>query len=341
MKVFLPFTRSRNKYFDEIENHFQGQFIYGSLDDYKEEYEIVNIHWPEYIFEWKEPTNNQLIQLKNHFKKWKKHSKIVYTLHDEKNHYKESESFDELFKLVFENCDAIIHLSKYSLNKYTKFFPNKEHTVIEHPLYTTIPNNSTRNEAKEFLNINKNSKVILIFGQIRTYAEQKMILRSFKKIHQKNIVFLVARFPYIPPSYIPNFLKEKYRSLMFRFFKIKKRYFFGTEFVNVNNIQYFLNASDVVYIARKNTLNSGNIPLAITFNKIAVGPNTGNMGEILDELNFPKFEPDNINSIVKELKTGIAKSDEFIIPIETVQKLDPKNISEKYYRFLLSLIQDK
>jgi len=51
MKVFLPFKREKNQYLDEIETCFNGFFYYGNIEEYHHSFEIVNIHWPEAIFD--------------------------------------------------------------------------------------------------------------------------------------------------------------------------------------------------------------------------------------------------------------------------------------------------
>ena len=49
-------------------------------------------------------------------------------------------------------------------------------------------------------------------------------------------------------------------------------------------------------------LNSANIPLAFLFHKVAVGPDTGNMGELLRNTGNPTFCPDNKADIIRALK---------------------------------------
>lgn len=73
------------------------------------------------------------------------------------------------------------------------------------------------------------------------------------------------------------------------------------ELVSHKDLPYYIAASDVIFIQRKKILNSGNIPLAFLFKKIVIGPDIGNVGEILRETKNPTFCPCDPYSIVKAL----------------------------------------
>ena len=45
-----------------------------------------------------------------------------------------------------------------------------------------------------------------------------------------------------------------------------------------------------------------NIPLAFLFHKIVVGPNTGNIGELLKNTGNPTFNPNHKADIIRALK---------------------------------------
>ena len=63
-------------------------------------------------------------------------------------------------------------------------------------------------------------------------------------------------------------------------------------------------ASDVIFIQRKDILNSASIPLAFLFHKVVIGPNIGNIGEILQDTGNPVFHPDNKFDIIRALETA-------------------------------------
>ena len=74
------------------------------------------------------------------------------------------------------------------------------------------------------------------------------------------------------------------------------------ELIDECDLPYYMAASDVIFIQRKNALNFVNIPLAFLFHKIVVGPDTGNMGELLNSTGNPTFNPDHKADIIRALK---------------------------------------
>lgn len=76
------------------------------------------------------------------------------------------------------------------------------------------------------------------------------------------------------------------------------------DLVDSCDLPYYIAASDLVMIPRKDILNSGNIPLAFLYHKVVVGPDTGNNGELLAITGNPSFDPDDREDIVHALETG-------------------------------------
>ena len=66
-------------------------------------------------------------------------------------------------------------------------------------------------------------------------------------------------------------------------------------FVSQSEIKNICNSSDILLIFRSDSLNSGNIPLGFTFGCYVVGPNIGNIGEILIRNNNTVFDIKNID----------------------------------------------
>ena len=74
--------------------------------------------------------------------------------------------------------------------------------------------------------------------------------------------------------------------------------------ISNEELPYYIIASDLLMIQRKRILNSGNLPLAFLFKKVVIGPDYGNIRNILKESGNPTFNPDNTNSIVRALTQG-------------------------------------
>ena len=59
----------------------------------------------------------------------------------------------------------------------------------------------------------------------------------------------------------------------------------------------YLAAADVVFIQRTDILNSGNVPLALSFGRVVTGPASGNIGGLLAETGNPAFDPADPRSV--------------------------------------------
>ena len=76
------------------------------------------------------------------------------------------------------------------------------------------------------------------------------------------------------------------------------------ELIDNCDLPYYMAASDVILIQRKDILNSGNVPLAFLYRKVVVGPNVGNIGELLTETGNSTFDPDRKESIIMALESA-------------------------------------
>ncbi|MBV6485342.1 MAG: hypothetical protein KFKLKKLM_01903 [Flavobacteriales bacterium] len=312
MNVFLPFKRETNVVLDEIELYFNGNFIYDSYTNfYKHKVDIINIHWPESIFGFSIPSIEQLCDLEESLIEWKKTKKIVYTIHNNEPHIHINKNNKILYELIIKYADALIHLGKFSLTEFKKNYPNsinKKMTIISHPAYTLFENNITKNEARNILKIPLHKKVILVFGSVRTNEEASLIFNAFNKVKTNDKFLLISNFNVYKP--LPKNLIQrvkKYINTKLERLKhiLRRNTLINYDFVLNNKVQVYLNAADVIFIARKKILNSGNVFLGYSFKKIVVGPDVGNVGEYLKAANNPVFNPQKIQSIANALEEGL------------------------------------
>lgn len=336
MKVFLPFQKVLNTYLDEIQRYSQHTFVYENYKNYTEAYKIVNIHWPEAIFDWFEPTEVQLQELEFSIKKWKVNSIIVYTKHDIESHKGMIPNFTKLFELIEKNTDVFIHLGNYSKEHYQKKYPKARHKIVFHPLYESTFKICSQSEARERLNIAQDALVIIAPGSIRNFAERNMILSAFKKLMVKKKVLIATnmrteiRYDFRGRVKLKKFIDV--RNYFVKRFKEKHQppeYFFSYNELNSEDLSFRMSAADIVLIPRINILNSGNLFLGLTFNKIVVGPATGNIEEQLKLFELPVFDPNSISSVTKALENGLALSNSgYVIPNKDLIEFKPENVAK-------------
>lgn len=338
MEIFVPSIKDTNPYLDEILNFTKNKFVFDDFRNFKASFQIVNIQWPESLFGWNEPTENQLNELKAEIKKWKNFSKLVYTYHDERNHFGMTPRYSKLFELIEINADTFIHLGEYSKSKMEKKYPEAKHFVLYHPLYLNTFEIKDKIECREKLNIDPNSLVIIAPGRIRNLKEKEMLLKAFNSINHKNKVLISNNMlPFnINLDFRGRVRLKKYFDINKFFTKqirdkyLPPKYIFNYSFTPLEEFSLMFSSADLVFIPRIDILNSGNVFLGLSYKKVIVGPGIGNIQEVLSELNFPIFNPYSNKSIKAAVNKGVKifNTDEIQLSEFDLAKYHPKNIAK-------------
>jgi len=277
------------------------------------EFDIIHIHWPEYLsfelesylYKASESIPNKIWDKTiNCLEYWSKNSKIILTRHNALPHTRKDEQFQKLYKLIYKYTSIVIHFANYSIEQFKQWYPDLEHikhVVIPHQNYASLPNNSTKQEAREYLNIDKSGKVMIVFGGIKDH-EKPLIKKAFNAIPDKNKVLLAPgwKIPRRKISYIR--LREWVWNFEVWMAKNNNRFRTNLGFIKEEDAHYYLNAADFLFIPRTSELNSGNITLGFTFGLVVVGTDTADIGEILKETGNPTFTVGNSKSVANAIK---------------------------------------
>lgn len=275
------------------------------------------MQWPEELFQWKDITHADIERMIKQISYWKSRgARFIVTRHNYKPHVLNN-LYDLLYLEVYQLADTIVHYSKYSIEefkvRYSGFCCKKiEHKVIYLPWYTNLLNECNMFEARRYLNISNDKKVILIFGKIRHSHERRFALKVFRKLKNKKKLLIAPQLFSSTPSkmQILDWIHFKLQKLLL---SKNKSVLTMPGYLPDNEIQYYMNAADVVFLPRFDVLNSGVHILAFTFNKLVVGPKSGSVGEILDSSQNPTFEVGNVNDAVSKIEKS------FEVPAEQVQ----------------------
>ncbi len=343
MKIFSPFKKAEyHPYLNEIKKYSQNDFEYKDKKFFNPAYKIVNIHWPEAIFNWQEPTQNDLEDLEKTLKIWRNSATIIYTKHDIDRTKGTTPNFTKLFKIIEENTDVFIHLGEYSKKIYTEKYPGSHHEIIVHPLLENSFRLSHTNEARSILGINKEAIVIIAPGNIRNFKERDMVLQSFKAINSTNKVLICTnmrnelRLDFPGRVRIKKYLDvQKFIIDRFRAKHLPPQYFFTYNALSNEALSLRMSAADIVLVPRIDILNSGIVFLGLTFGKVTVGPAIGNIEEQLKELNYPVFNPNSISSVTEALEKGIRLHKSGEHTGSTLTKYQSINVAKEYDRIFL------
>lgn len=282
-----------------LEQHADVDWDCDSFWAMDKEYDIIHIHWPEYLsFELEsylyntESIPDQLWgRIISCLEYWSKNATIVYTRHVQYPHARHDSEFLKLYRIVASYCTTVIHFAGYSIQQFKEWYPDLnhiKHVVIPHHNYDSLPNTSSREEARHKLGIHKDAIVMLVFGTINE-NEKPLIKKAFQAIPGRNKVLLAPGWKIQRRNIGYIRLREwvwkleKWKSKQSRSFR------FNLGFIKEEVAHYYLNSADFLFIPRTNELNSGNITLGCTFSLVIIGKDTSDIGEILKETGNPTF----------------------------------------------------
>lgn len=83
---------------------------------------------------------------------------------------------------------------------------------------------------------------------------------------------------------------------------------FSHEVIPDDLMQCYFCAADVMLIQRLDILNSGNLPMAFHAGKVVVGPDVGNVGQILSETGNFTFNPHDMSNAVSALLKALTET---------------------------------
>jgi hypothetical protein len=349
MNVFIPHKKDFNIYFDEIMNFSSFNYTFGKIEDFRPKFDIVNIQFPEAIFNWEKPSQLQLEELEENIIYWKKSSKIVLLFNDHVSHYDINNEFQNLFKLIHKYSDGVIHLGFFSLNKFKSLFTKKCYQdVIYHPLYQSLTGGFEVVDIKDKFKVELNDKyVVSVIGNVRSIEEVKFIIKAFKKITIKNKILIVPKmYNFLQlPRYLPYRFRRVYKILIekYYFFPLKRsQYKLGFTYIEYSMIVDLLNKTSLIIIPRLRNLNSGIVFLGLTFNKPMLFTKIGNLTEIGEQFNFPilDLKKRNYKEIITKLTDkkfqNIFETKEYKIK---KKQFYPRHVASQYELFFNKVIE--
>ncbi len=302
-----------NRYINDLYEHMLHHDVEVTVSEQEfwqptKHYDIVHIEWIETLVNWAlyTITLEKIKDVESQLKLFTSNgSKVLVTRHNKRPHrYNTNNYITQLFTTVYQYCSGIIHLGEYSIREFKEENPGLanciKHVKIPHGNYLSLPNQCSRDDARKKLGIAKNRFVILVFGAIRKVEEQELIVSAFENATIPNKTLLVSRWDiqWQKRKKIDHW-KHKLNLILKN---CSQTYFLRNNFVSDNDIQMYMNAADAFFIARTNTLNSGNLYLAYSYGLPVVGPAVGNLTEVLNETGNYTYDPNDFSSATRALE---------------------------------------
>ena len=177
-------------------------------------------------------------------------------------------------KYFFKYVDYFIMLSKKVQEDLLKLKPNAKNKILPHPIYSNFGEPIDKKEARKFLNLPANEKLILFFGFIRDYKGLDVLLEAMKELKDREIKLIIAGEFYSNES--------KYKKIINELSLENKLYLF-TEFIPSSEVKYYFSASDVVILPYRDATQSGIVQIAMNFHKPVIATNVGGLAEVISD----------------------------------------------------------
>ena len=214
--------------------------------------------------------------------------KIVWTVHNVLNHERIQPETEKFFlRIIPEFFNKIIFLSEASIDSFNDIVcPSKrvrdKYHIVPHGYYIgSYANRISRSIARQVLDIDNDSFVLLCFGEVRPYKGLEMMIDLMEKTPDPNVRLIIAG----------RACNNSYEKAIKEAASFDKRILTFLGYIPDRFVQVFMNASDIVVLPYRDILNSGAAVLAMSFGKPIIAPDLGSMKELVDKNGGILFDP--------------------------------------------------
>lgn len=209
-------------------------------------------------------------------------------------------------KYFLKAPDAFVTMSEKVLNDLRKF-SNKPAQLVQHPLYDNFGKAVSKQEARNFLGLDANDKIILFFGFIRQYKGLDLLLKAMadERIKKEKIKLLVAGEFYEDDKPYLDLVKEN---------GLQDSLILKTNFIPDSEVRYYLCSGDCVVQPYKNATQSGVTPLAYHFEKPMIVSNVGGLPSLVPDGKVGLVCEPEPNSIADAILKFYQLGEQYFIP---------------------------
>ena len=256
--------------------------------------------------------------------------KLVWTVHNLKNHENKHEELELFFsRIIARHADAIItfcEAAKLDIQKVFKVKKSDKIYVIQHGSYRNAYKNTvSREEARSRLHLSSTDLTFLYLGMIRPYKGVLELIETFQKLDKNHSKLIIAGK--LQSQQLVNLLEKKAGGNSSIRLILK--------FIPDDEIQIYMNAADIVVLPYRDVLNSGTVILGMSFGKAIIAPRIGCIPDTLDDIGSFLYTPDDQHGLLNVMKQAmLAKSKLRKMGdhnLELDKKLDWQNIAALTY----------
>lgn len=248
--------------------------------------------------------------------------KVIVTVHD-------ILPFDEKFydykyhERIYNLADHIIVQAKPNIDRINNLFKGISSKVIyiPHGNFIDEVNIIPKDKARELLNLDKDKKIILFFGQIKKVKGLDVLIKAFNELIKEgneDIILLIA-------GKVWGDDLSNYENLINEVNKTKIRC--DIKYIPDDEIGWYYCASDINVLPYREVYQSGVVHLAYGYEKVVIATKVGSFPEvIIDNKTGILVEVDNVNELKNAIKKLIRDDDK----MKQMGKEGKKHIEENF-----------
>ncbi len=262
--------------------------------------DVLHLHWLELLYA--SPQLSRSLRLLSAVLLglvWAKAEKckVVYTVHNLNPHEQAFPVLDRIaHRTLFALADALhVHEEDAALDVTRNYGRRRGVYVIPHGSYVgAYPNDCTRQEARERLGLPSGSFVYLFLGQIRRYKGIEDLVDAFVRLGDAKSQLVIAGNVHDPEYGADLICLTEGRTGIHTWF----------EYVAGDQLQYFMNASDVLVLPYRDVTTSGAAALGLSFGKPIIAPALGGFREWAANGRGILYEPSQPEGLLEALAQG-------------------------------------
>ncbi|MGB0839335.1 MAG: glycosyltransferase, partial [Chitinophagales bacterium] len=182
---------------------------------------------------------------------------------------------DKTLAQYFVNtCDGFMVMSKSVLEDMKQFTQTTNIDYIPHPIYDNYGERVSKTEARKWLNLGMEEKVLLFFGLVRKYKGLDLLLEAMadERIRKMGVKAIVAGEYYDDPAYYQEIIQR---------LGIQDQIISKPEFVPDEDVKYYFCGADMVVQPYKTATQSGISQIAYHFERPMLVTAVGGLPEIV------------------------------------------------------------
>lgn len=200
---------------------------------------------------------------------------ILHTLHNLRNHAKRQVGIERwVYSFFLRRCKRIRIYSDTTGIKARRLFkipPERFQVIQDIPFHNFYPNNAGLAESRQYLDVDKAAFVYLFMGMVKPYKGLEDLIAAFGQLNDPQVRLVIAG---ISDS-------QDYSQKIGQLASRDPRIIYHGRFIAVEDVQYYLNAAQVVVLPFQNVEHSGSVDLALSFSKPIITRKTRFFAELL------------------------------------------------------------